>query len=132
MWDVTVPRNNDHDFYVETAAASVLVHNSSCPNLDDLSASGQQPDPADAGGNLTRAGRAFAKHANLFPPVSGGPATLNEAGQNALDEILTNPDTVIRGISKGNFAGGQYFVGPNGIGAAFDAGGVFQYFGAMS
>jgi RHS repeat-associated protein len=31
MWDLTVPGNNDHDFYVEVAAASVLVHNDSCP-----------------------------------------------------------------------------------------------------
>jgi hypothetical protein len=29
MWDLTVPGNNDHDFYVLTAAVSVLVHN--CP-----------------------------------------------------------------------------------------------------
>jgi hypothetical protein len=27
MWDLTVPGNNDHDFYVDTAAADVLVHN---------------------------------------------------------------------------------------------------------
>jgi hypothetical protein len=40
MWDLTVPGNNDHDFYVEPAtvlpstrvgpAVAVLVHNSSC------------------------------------------------------------------------------------------------------
>jgi hypothetical protein len=28
MWDLTVPGNNDHDFYVDTAVADVLVHNS--------------------------------------------------------------------------------------------------------
>ncbi len=27
MWDLTVPGNNDHDFYVDTDAAAVLVHN---------------------------------------------------------------------------------------------------------
>jgi hypothetical protein len=42
MWDLTVPDNNDHDFYVEptavlspslagSAAVAVLVHNESCP-----------------------------------------------------------------------------------------------------
>jgi filamentous hemagglutinin len=31
MWDLTVPGGNDHDFYIETAIASVLVHNDSCP-----------------------------------------------------------------------------------------------------
>ncbi len=29
MWDLTVPGNNDHDFYVETAEGAVLVHNAS-------------------------------------------------------------------------------------------------------
>lgn len=27
MWDLTIPGNSDHDFYVDTAAAPVLVHN---------------------------------------------------------------------------------------------------------
>jgi hypothetical protein len=29
MWDLTVPGNNDHDFYVYTATVSILVHNCS-------------------------------------------------------------------------------------------------------
>ena len=33
MWDLTIPGNNDHDFYIQAAAASVLVHNEDdqCP-----------------------------------------------------------------------------------------------------
>jgi hypothetical protein len=27
MWDLTVPDNNDHDFYVTTSVVAVLVHN---------------------------------------------------------------------------------------------------------
>jgi len=27
MWDLTVPGNNDHDFYIAVATAAVLVHN---------------------------------------------------------------------------------------------------------
>ncbi|MGH3282365.1 MAG: hypothetical protein ACRDNW_24965 [Trebonia sp.] len=27
MWDLTVPGNNDHDFYVVAGATPVLVHN---------------------------------------------------------------------------------------------------------
>jgi hypothetical protein len=27
MWDLTVPGNNDHDFYIDTIAAAILVHN---------------------------------------------------------------------------------------------------------
>jgi hypothetical protein len=29
MWDLTVPGDNDHDFYIYTAAASILVYNCS-------------------------------------------------------------------------------------------------------
>jgi hypothetical protein len=27
MWDLTVPGNNDHDFYIDVATAAVLGHN---------------------------------------------------------------------------------------------------------
>jgi hypothetical protein len=27
MWDLTIPGNDDHDFYIETTAGPVLVHN---------------------------------------------------------------------------------------------------------
>ena len=33
MWDLTVPGNNDHNFYIDTTVGSVLVHNSSCVNM---------------------------------------------------------------------------------------------------
>jgi hypothetical protein len=34
MWDLTVPGNNDHDFYVAVAATAVLVHNTDgCPTV---------------------------------------------------------------------------------------------------
>ena len=41
-------------------------------------------DPEDPCGQLTRAGRAFAKHSNVFSTVSGGPAALNEAAKPPL------------------------------------------------
>jgi hypothetical protein len=30
MWDLTIPGNNDHDFYVVVAVTAVLVHNDVC------------------------------------------------------------------------------------------------------
>jgi hypothetical protein len=33
MWDLTVPGNNDHDFYIDTEAADVLVHNIECERV---------------------------------------------------------------------------------------------------
>jgi hypothetical protein len=31
MWDLTIPGNNDHDFYINTAATAVLAHNQDAP-----------------------------------------------------------------------------------------------------
>jgi hypothetical protein len=31
MWDLTVPGNNDHDFYIGTTVAAVLAHNTDGP-----------------------------------------------------------------------------------------------------
>jgi large repetitive protein len=33
MWDLTVPGNNDHDFYVGAHATAVLVHNIDCERV---------------------------------------------------------------------------------------------------
>jgi hypothetical protein len=30
MWDISVPGGHDHDFYIDTTIATILVHN--CPN----------------------------------------------------------------------------------------------------
>jgi hypothetical protein len=35
MWDISVPGGNDHDFYILTPIASVLVHNCPAPNSGD-------------------------------------------------------------------------------------------------
>jgi hypothetical protein len=67
----------------------------------------------------------------LWAGVSGPPSAWNAAGQDALDEILTNPGTVREPISGGNFNGGYYYVSPNGTGAAFGPSGQFVYFGSF-
>lgn len=125
VYDITV--SGTHRFFVGRTA--LLAHN--CGGLDALSQSGASLDPADAGGQLTRAGRAYAKASEVFGPTSGGPSAINAAGQDALDEILTNPGTVVTEMPGGNFAGGLRFTSPDGIGAVFDPGGTFQYFGGF-
>jgi len=97
--------------------------------LSRLSASGTELDPADAGGQLTRAGRAYAKAGEVFGPTSGGPTSINRAGQNALKAILYNEGTVLRSMPAGHFVDGYKFVMPNGIGAVFSPTGILQYFG---
>ena len=97
--------------------------------LSRLSASGRELDPSDAGGQLTRAGRAYAKASEVFGPTSGGPASINQAGQSALKAILYNGHTALSPMAGGHFPGGFKFVSPDGIGAVFSPGGTLQYFG---
>ncbi|MFJ1547637.1 polymorphic toxin-type HINT domain-containing protein [Streptomyces sp. NPDC088246] len=121
-----------HTYYVLAGATPVLVHNSTpCgPDLDALSQSGMRP----AKGNTTHAGREYQKHMNRgdLPVVPG--KQLKSAGQDLLDDILTNPKTVASPVNSGNFAGGTRYIMPDpaggrGIGATFDSNGTFQYFG---
>jgi RHS repeat-associated protein len=37
MWDLAVPGNNDHDFYVAAGTSGILVHNETCPSLPSQS-----------------------------------------------------------------------------------------------
>ena len=38
MWDLTVPGGNDHDFYIDTTIAAILVHNCDEPGMPSLHA----------------------------------------------------------------------------------------------
>lgn len=38
MWDLTVPGGNDHDFYIDTTSADVLVHNCAMSETERLAA----------------------------------------------------------------------------------------------
>ncbi|WP_267246569.1 polymorphic toxin-type HINT domain-containing protein, partial [Streptomyces sp. PR69] len=120
-----------HTYYVLAGKTPVLVHNSGgCPDLDALSQSGMRA----AKGKTTHAGREYQKHMNRgdLPVVPG--KELKTAGQDLLDDILTNPQTTRSAVNSGNFAGGTRYIMPDpaggrGIGATFDANGQFQYFG---
>lgn len=135
MWDLTVPGNNDHDFYVIAGYTPVLVHNSSCPTGFDYEGASQSGMRADKGG-FTRAGREYAKHmgGSQLPTVTGNPAAISSAGQDMLNSILTDPGADYQPVPTGNFSGGYRIIGNtvvNGrfVGATFDANGLFQYFG---
>ena len=110
---------------------SVAAESASQWGVDALSASGSR---SVASNGLTRAGQELAKHGGQgsFPVASGSLAAISRLGQEQLDDILTNPNTITRGINGGNFAGGKYYIAPDGRGAAFDANGTFQYFGVFT
>src|SRR5690606_11289299 len=94
-------------------------------SLDQLSAAGRVPAP----GGFTRAGYVYQKHMGRgeLPKVPG--KQLDQAGQDLLDDILTNPGTTVHPVTSGNAAGGTRYIGPNGIGATFGPDGSLAYFG---
>jgi hypothetical protein len=133
MWDLTVPGNNDHDFYVLAGYTPVLVHNASCPTGFDYEAASQSGMRADRNG-LTRAGREYQKHMGRGELPTVGGRGLDSAGQDLLDGILTDPSADHQPVTGGAFSGGYRVIGNdlvNGrfVGATFDPSGNFQYFG---
>ncbi|MFE9295607.1 RHS repeat-associated core domain-containing protein [Streptomyces niveus] len=128
-YDLTV--EGIHTYYVLAGSTPVLVHNcNTAPDdlldLDKASASGQVADKSG-----TKAGRALQKHAD--DPVTGSnwprpagkenPQGWSEAGQERLNEILTNPGT--RAHMGWGRLGGKWqetldLRHPDGWGARFD------------
>jgi len=90
--------------------------------------SGSELDPADKGGELTKAGRAQQKHGDragsAFDPAKGTPADKNQQGQKSVDDILNSPDRV----DKVRGGGTEVWESPGGKGADFDRNGSFQGF----
>lgn len=127
MYNFTVA--DRHTYYVAVGASDVLVHNA-CFDLDKAAKSGKRA----AKGGRTHAGREYQKHMDRgdLPTVKG--KDLDRAGEDLLEDILTDPSGTPQAVTSGNFAGGTRIIGSrthNGkrIGATFDANGVFQYFG---
>ena len=60
MWDLTIPGNNDHDFYIDTIVGDVLVHNVTCPTAGSARfATDSNGVTTDLEADMSRAGKAF-------------------------------------------------------------------------
>ena len=93
------------------------------------SASGNEKDPADKSGELTKAGRAGQKHGDrpgsAFEPETGTPEDKNAQGQKTLESITGSPDKT----NEPNHRGGtDVRESPDGRGARFDKDGKFTGF----
>ncbi|MFN7397198.1 MAG: RHS repeat-associated core domain-containing protein [bacterium] len=93
--------------------------------LDDLSKAAGAMDK----NGLTKAGRALQKHSDrpgsaFNNPGSKSPGSLNPAGQNVVDDILTTPGTQV----KPNRLGGIDVVAPDGRGVRYNPDGSFRGF----
>jgi filamentous hemagglutinin len=72
---------------------------SKLPCLDELSTLGSKADK----GGLTKAGRSLTKHSagkrpgsTSFPSTRGNPSQINKQAQDVLDDILTDPSSVVK------------------------------------
>jgi RHS repeat-associated protein len=100
-------------------------------SLDNLSGAARL---ADRGG-LSKAGRALTKHARgqrsgseLFPELSGNVDDINKVAGDIVDDILTNPQSTAKVITRGRFKGGVDVYDPSGRGVRYDADGAFVTF----
>ncbi|MBK1425295.1 VENN motif pre-toxin domain-containing protein [Yersinia pseudotuberculosis] len=97
--------------------------------LNSLSKTGTNIDPAAKSGNFTVAGRALQKHGSregsVYPVAKGTPAQINEQGQKILDGIVKAPGASVK---EGNRFGGFDVITPDGRGARFDPQGNFRGF----
>ena len=90
--------------------------------------SGNDLDPADRGGELTKSGRALQKHGSrpgsAFPPAKGNAEGKNKQGQGVLEGITNDPEST----KEGNRFGGTDVIAPDGKGASYDDKGKFRGF----
>lgn len=90
-------------------------------SLDDLSSAAMA---ADRGG-LTKAGRELAKHGgrdgSAFPKVGGRPADKNRAGQQIVDDILSNPGSRFNARHHARFGDVIEVRAPDGRGVRYSS-----------
>ncbi|NEQ42460.1 MAG: hypothetical protein F6K00_02415 [Leptolyngbya sp. SIOISBB] len=102
-------------------------------NLDDLSQSGQIPDPrrpgfTKAGGSLTKHGAGRRDGNTKFPNATGNPDNINQIAQQELDNILRDPNTDFEQGYRDRFGETIEANSPDGRGAVFDKDGNFLFF----
>ena len=85
MWDLTVPGNNDHDFYVVAGGAPILVHNSGgmdgCSDAAYQAVLHNEQEVADGQGN------------HRIPGMDSTTPEGADALANYLDQIYSRPGT---------------------------------------
>ena len=76
MWDLTVPGNNDHDFYVVAGTTSVLAHNVNCSTNAQILDSNMQAE------GVSRPANTAAHHmvASTSPKAASARAQLQSFG----------------------------------------------------
>ncbi len=94
-------------------------------SLDELSDGAKHVDPASKKGDLTLTGRALQKHGSrpggCFPSAKGNPCSINEQGQQIVDNILNDPNKTIIQSNAGRYGKVTDIFSSNGQGLRYDA-----------
>jgi hypothetical protein len=111
--------------WVSNATQGPVTRTPTVGELNDVHDAGNALDPKDAGGRLTKIGRALGKHAprpgSAYPKPTGSPEAINEQGEDVLGDILG--DTRLERIDRGGRI--DYKI-PGGCGAAINPDGTFS------
>ena len=98
------------------------------PAEDDFAAAADAPDR----NGFTFAGRALQKHGSrpgsAFPALGGNPATLNAAGRQIVDQILSDPGAVMRTGSNARVGDYVDIIASDGRGIRYRTDGSFVGF----
>lgn len=128
MYNLTV--DTAHTFFVGDGL--YLVHNTApCFSIDNLAKSAMQLK----GNDLTVAGHSLTKHGagsrlgnQLFPTARGNPIQINTQAQAIVEDILTDPNVIVRQNHRGRFGSTVEYISPDGRGIVFDGKGQFLFF----
>ncbi len=93
--------------------------------LDGLYEAGK----AGVRGGRTAAGRAYQQHMGRGELGKVPGRQLDRAGQDLLDDILTDPRSRVVPVTRGGAAGGVRVIRPDGTGVTFRRDGTLAYFG---
>lgn len=126
--------SENNNEYRENNKESKFKHNEE-HSLEIGKETGYSPEELSQAANeidrqeLTKAGRALQKHGSregsAFPEAKGNPDAINKQGQEIVDDILTDPNSVVTTRHHFRFGDIKEIRSPDGSGIRYDSNGKF-------
>jgi hypothetical protein len=102
MWDLTVPGGGgDHDFYIDTTIATVLVHNCDDPELDEMGEEHMREGHFPGGSAVDSSKGIFNADEDPYALVDNGAGSPIEGpNENGFYERLVNAGRIVGNASQ--------------------------------
>jgi hypothetical protein len=101
MWDLTVPGGNDHDFYIDTTIATVLVHNCDDPSLDEQGEAHVRANHFPGGSGVDSSKGIFNADEDPYALAENGAGSSIEGpNENGFYERVVNAGRIIGNASE--------------------------------